>query len=139
MNNHQLVEKFYKQEETSGRCNSLFFEYNTLYSYGSHYPLAKIITIKGVKYSLINITGYSNTTSKHIGIARYYSPYPIIEVKTPLDYINKAEMLEKLKSAVDKAKNKEKRARLENMREYHRQNITTLEGYITLLKQWKGA
>lgn len=45
MNNHQLVEKFYRQEKTSGRCNSLFFENDTLYSYGYHYPLAKIITI----------------------------------------------------------------------------------------------
>ena len=64
--NIQLTETFNKQGQSYGKANSLFFEDNTLYSYGRHYPLAIIQD----SYVLINDTGYSVTTGKHIGIAK---------------------------------------------------------------------
>lgn len=64
-NNQEVIETFNKQSQYEGRCNSLFFEGDTLYSYGYHYPLAKVIKHDTI---LINDLGYSMTTSKHIGL-----------------------------------------------------------------------
>lgn len=66
-NNQELIETFNAQSQTFGKCGNLFFEGDTLYSYGYHYPLAKFI---GYDTILINDTGYSVTTSKHISLAR---------------------------------------------------------------------
>lgn len=51
-------------------CSSVWAEHDSdgdviVYSYGRHYPLAKIINGKGY----VNNRGYSMTTSKHIGWA----------------------------------------------------------------------
>ena len=65
--NTELTETFNKQSQSFGKANSLFFEDNTLYSYGRHYPLALFIEPNTI---LINDTGYSVTTGKHIRIAK---------------------------------------------------------------------
>lgn len=62
--NGQLIEAYNKQGQYFGQANSLFFEGNTLYSYGYHYPLCIIEN----SYILINNRGYSPTTRKHIGL-----------------------------------------------------------------------
>lgn len=65
--NTELIEIFKKQSQSFGKANSLFFENDTLYSYGRHYPLALFVKPDTV---LINDVGYSVTTSKHIRIAK---------------------------------------------------------------------
>lgn len=64
--NATLIETFNKQSQHLGRANSLYFEGETLYSYGYHYPLAYILKGGAV---LINDRGWSNTTAKHIRLA----------------------------------------------------------------------
>lgn len=49
--------------------SSVYFDGDTIYSYGYHYPLLFKI---GGKW-ILNDTGYSSTTAKHISWARYYA------------------------------------------------------------------
>lgn len=64
--NIELTKAFNEQRQHFAKANSIYFEGNILYSYGKHYPLAIIQD----SYVLINDTGYSPTTGKHIGIAQ---------------------------------------------------------------------
>ncbi len=63
--NKDLIKTYLQQEKTHGSVNSLFFEYSNIYSYGYHYILGKFLDDDLL---IINNTGYSNTTSKHISL-----------------------------------------------------------------------
>ena len=66
--NHSFVcHKFNEQSQNEGRAGNIFFDTDTIYSYGYHYVLGQFISPEII---VINDTGYSNTTSKHIGILR---------------------------------------------------------------------
>ena len=65
-NNRQLAHVWAQQKQTTGRnaSRSMFFEGNTIYSYGYHYAIASMY-FKGLeKLVLVNEHGYSNTTRK---------------------------------------------------------------------------
>ena len=64
--NRELTHVYAQQSQHYGRSANMFFEGTELYSYGRHYLLAEFIDNETV---LINNTGYSNTTSKHISLA----------------------------------------------------------------------
>jgi nitrogen regulatory protein PII-like uncharacterized protein len=66
-NSHDVIHLFASQHQEVAKCANVFFEGNKLYSYGYHYMLAEIIGLNAV---IINDTGYSSTTSKHIGQAK---------------------------------------------------------------------
>jgi hypothetical protein len=77
MTNEKFIEKKFQDmkdcKNLSGMTNSLFANGDTIYSYGYHYPLIFPIHSKnGIKY-VCNTKGYSNTTSKHIAIAKGFS------------------------------------------------------------------
>src|ERR1044072_2346791 len=56
------------QHSASNRGN-FFFEGDTIYSYGHHFPIARHITNEdGKKFILFTQSSYSNTTSKHIQV-----------------------------------------------------------------------
>lgn len=63
------------QLQSEGRSNgggSLYFNGATIYSYGSHFPIARhVINQKGENAVLFTERSYSNTTSKHIGKVRH--------------------------------------------------------------------
>jgi len=63
--NRELTHVYAQQSQHYGRSGTMFFEGTELYSYGKHYLLAEFIDNNTV---LINDTGYSNTTSKHISL-----------------------------------------------------------------------
>ena len=63
--NRELTHVYAQQSQYYGRSSNMFFEGTELYSYGKHYLLAEFIDNETV---LINDTGYSNTTSKHISL-----------------------------------------------------------------------
>lgn len=66
-NSRQTIHVWAQQSQDYGKSSNVYFEGAVLYSYGYHYPLGLIITNKkGEKAALINATGYSVTTSKHI-------------------------------------------------------------------------
>ncbi len=63
--NSQLAHVWAQLSQPNGRSGSMFFEGAKLYSYGLHYLLAQVHTVKGRRFALINETRYSNTTCKH--------------------------------------------------------------------------
>jgi len=96
------VEAVYKYQHTQGR---LFYEGDTIYSYGKHFPIASHYTNEAGKEAILFTTrGYSVTTSKHIAQVRQAIPrnIPIIYCYNPeVRGWNKLEHLEN-KSHYDK-------------------------------------
>ena len=65
--NNEIFHVFNEQKQETGRTpnKNIFFENNKIYSYGYHYLLGEFIDENTI---VINNTGYSNTTSKHISM-----------------------------------------------------------------------
>lgn len=58
-------------EDARNPNDNLFVSGNTIYSYGSHFPIASHISNKKHENALLFTTrGYSNTTAKHLSIVR---------------------------------------------------------------------
>ena len=74
-NSADVLHLFAQQTQEHAKCSNVFFYGKKCYSYGYHYKLAEFID----GFILINDTGYSNTTSKHIaqvtGATRQYKQY----------------------------------------------------------------
>ncbi len=68
-NGKQVLHLWANQSQDSARSSNVFFSGKDCYSYGYHYKLGSIMTFKGVKLAMINNSGYSVTTSKHISWA----------------------------------------------------------------------
>ena len=62
-NAQDCVHAFAQRQTPQGRAGNVFFYGDKIYSYGYHYLLAEFIDDKTI---LINNSGYSSTTSKHI-------------------------------------------------------------------------
>ena len=58
------------QEHATNSARNVYFNGPIIYSYGSHYPMARIVTDRGaVPFVLVSSRGYSPTTSGHTGAA----------------------------------------------------------------------
>lgn len=71
--NSDLAHVYANQSQQSGRNSngSFYFNGKTIYSYGSHFPIAKIVTNEeGNEAMLFTFRTYSNTTSKQVSIVR---------------------------------------------------------------------
>lgn len=67
-NSSDVIHLFAQRTQDKARCSNVYFnDLNHIYSYGQHYLLGKFITNdKNELAIVINNTGYSVTTSKHI-------------------------------------------------------------------------
>lgn len=65
--NKETIKTYLKQDKEHGQSANVFFSYSKIYSYGYHYILGKFIDDN---FLIINDTGYSATTSKHIHLLR---------------------------------------------------------------------
>lgn len=67
--NYDTIHTFAQQTQYEGRnsTKTIFFEGPCIYSYGRHYLLGKFLDRHTI---LINDTGYSNTTAKHISLLK---------------------------------------------------------------------
>lgn len=65
--NSEIVHVYAQQTQTEGRTSAgnIFFYDTKIYSYGYHYKLAEIIENNTI---IINNSGYSNSTAKHINL-----------------------------------------------------------------------
>lgn len=64
------------QEEARVSGGNFYFYGNTIYSYGSHFPIAKHVeNAAGEKAILFTTRTYSNTTSGHVSIVSYASSH----------------------------------------------------------------
>lgn len=65
MNNSTLAHNFANKIKLAGKGSNMFYENDTIYSYGRHFPIAKFYTnLKGIEFIAFNKRTYSNTTSK---------------------------------------------------------------------------
>ena len=94
--NKELIKTYLEQEKTHGQINSLFFEYDRIYSYGYHYILGKFIDDNIL---IVNDIGYSVTTSQHINLLIWQAQekgiqvHRITQIETDFVY-DKAKYLE---------------------------------------------
>ena len=65
--NSEIMHVFAQRTQSEGRTSNVFFYGNKIYSYGYHYLLGEFLDNNTI---LINDTGYSHTTSKHINYLR---------------------------------------------------------------------
>jgi hypothetical protein len=65
--NKETIKTYLEQEKTHGNSSNVFFEYSRIYSYGYHYILGRFLNNNLL---IINDSGYSATTSKHIHLLR---------------------------------------------------------------------
>lgn len=63
--NSQVCHVWAQQNQAMGRAGSIFFRDSMIFSYGDHYPMAKIHRIKTRRIALINSHNYSTTTEHH--------------------------------------------------------------------------
>lgn len=70
--NAQCAHVWAQQTQKSGRSSgdSMYFEGDSIYSYGAHYLMAKLFRVKGQRIAVINSNGYSMTTAKHTAHVR---------------------------------------------------------------------
>lgn len=61
----ECIHVFAQFTQDSGKCGNVFFEGNTIYSYGYHFPMAQRINLGAMPVILVNGRSYSNSTSKH--------------------------------------------------------------------------
>jgi hypothetical protein len=71
--NSELAHTYANQSQQSGRnsSGSFYFDGKAIYSYGRHFPIAKIVTNEqGLECMLFTYRNYSNSTAKQISIVR---------------------------------------------------------------------
>ena len=101
--NYDTIHTFAQQTQYEGRnsTNTIFFEGPCIYSYGRHYLLGEFLDRHTI---LINDTGYSNTTAKHIslliGATSQYKQY----YKTRTDFKIVCSKIKSLKEKLAKAR-----------------------------------
>lgn len=91
--NSELTHVWANQSQTHGKGSNMFFEYDSIYSYGYHFKIAKHMTNQnGQKCVLFNDKSYSNTTSKHQSLVWRSIPTNVhfFKVKTIFENIETA-------------------------------------------------
>lgn len=88
---NQDVAKNFARGDNKGHTENMYIEGNTIYSYGSHFPIAvrtgKTTEVGGGEIVLFNSDGYSNTTRRHeshVRSALHNGWYQLIEVPTEI-------------------------------------------------------
>lgn len=65
-NSDQVIHLWANQSQSDAKSKNVFFSGKKIYSYGYHYELGRLVEVNGITVALINDSGYSVTTSKHI-------------------------------------------------------------------------
>ena len=99
-NAQDCVHAFAQRQTPQGRAGNVFFYGDKIYSYGYHYLLAEFIDDKTI---LINDSGYSSTTSKHISYVtsgtRQYKQFFTTKCEIGLVYSQVLSLQDKLANA----------------------------------------
>lgn len=101
MNNKELAHSWAHQTQRRGTGSSFFYEGPTIYSYGHHFPIARIITRKTAGPVVLFTThGYSVTTTRHKSLAlSAVSHLPVYYVADVLGHKTDARSLRTLDKA----------------------------------------
>lgn len=84
MNNRDVAHAWAHQNRDRANGSNFYFEGDTIYSYGRHFPIARIDAAEQTVW--FTMDGYSSTTAKHKSIARQAIPsrYRVALVPDPL-------------------------------------------------------
>lgn len=107
-NNPELTHIWANQQQSYGKGSSMFFENESIYSYGYHFKIAQIVEYKERKAVLFNNKSYSNTTNKHQLLVKRSIPhqYPVFNVVYfPSDLENPAAHRDNLNEYIKQAEN----------------------------------
>lgn len=112
MNNSMVAHLWANEKQESANGSNFYFEGESIYSYGRHFEVGRIVRNKrGEKAYLINDTYYSSTTSKHQYYVREAIPTgsKMFYVECNISYcignmIFVTNMLESIKDAIEKYK-----------------------------------
>ena len=112
MNNSMVAHLWAHEQEESANGSNFYFEGESIYSYGRHFEIGRIVRNKrGEKAYLINDTYYSSTTSKHQYYVREAIPTgsKVFYVECNISYcignmLFVTNMLESIKDAIEKYK-----------------------------------
>lgn len=112
MNNLMVAHLWAHEQKESANGSNFYFEGESIYSYGRHFEIGRIVRNKrGEKAYLINDTYYSPTTSKHQYYVREAIPTgsKVFYVKCNISYcignmLFVTNMLESIKDAIEKYK-----------------------------------
>jgi hypothetical protein len=104
MNNKELAHKWAHQTNTRGTGSSFFYEGPVIFSYGHHFPVARIVMPKkGQPFVLFTSRGYSRTTARHKSLALSACSYmPVYFVSDVIGQKTDARTVRRL--AADEAK-----------------------------------
>ena len=80
-NNHEVAHYWGNQIQSEGQCGNIFFEGTTIYSYGHHFPIARLYPEKQI--CLFTIASYSVTTSAHKSLAYGAIPHNYTTIEVP--------------------------------------------------------
>lgn len=87
MNHRDVVDSWHEQDRDYANGHNVYYKGKTIYSYGSHFPMAyrTDYMFKGKDIILYNSTSYSVSTSKHQSYVRTATGYDFIfELSTEL-------------------------------------------------------
>ena len=70
MNNDQVAHLWANQSKLKARGSNFFFNGKTIYSYGTHFPVATLVETKQGTVALFERAAYSVSTTRHQSIAR---------------------------------------------------------------------
>jgi hypothetical protein len=81
-NYRECLHVYASQSQYEGRAGNVFFRDSIAYSYGSHFPMAKIL--KPGKIALVTNLTYSRITGKHLSaLCQAIRHYEIVYVDSP--------------------------------------------------------
>ena len=92
-NAREVLHLWANQTQDDARSGNVFFIGKSCYSYGHHYELGRIIKVNGQTVALINTSGYSPTTGKHISYAKSAVPNYIPTLNVDHDFDVKTSLL----------------------------------------------
>ena len=142
LKNHSEVAHYWANKvQTSGKACNMFYNNETIYSYGHHFPIAKHINNNLI---LFTSKGYSISTSKHLGITRSAIPSEIEVLTVPNieiynDRSNKGLHIDNIKHFINEIKlNFGKSERARKYKEMYLRNglanINNMKRYLELFK-----
>lgn len=105
----------HKTQSSARNGRNFYFEGDTIYSYGSHFPIARHVEFNGKHYVLFTTRSYSATTAKHVNLVRRaVSHLTVFNVNNVLSYGGQPEHSQNVADYRDRVKDlaaKSKRAR----------------------------
>lgn len=83
-NHSELAHAWANGLSMNGKCSTMYFEDDRIYSYGSHYEIARLVAApNGLRFAFINSNGYGKATAKHTNHVFHAIPQDIREVFVP--------------------------------------------------------